>query len=271
MAASDLTTLANVKAWLGVSNGTQDAILSRLISAASAQIRTITNRYNFYTATVTEVRDGTDTRDLVLMNWPVLSVSSVIINNAVVEKGSYSGEYNLQTAGWFLQPYDGFAPGIPQKISLLNWSFLRGKQNIRVTYTYGYQAQETTTITFEPYTVEALQGSWMGDVSVTDAVSGVAYTLCDGNPSHLQYFIVGGMYIFSQDDYGSVVNINYNYVPYDLEQACIDLVAYKQVQATRIGIRSKSLLGKESVAYDPSGIPDTIMAALEPYINRMIL
>lgn len=271
MAASDLTTLVNVKAWLGVSNGTQDAVLSRLISAASAQIRTITNRYNFYTTTVTEVRDGTDTRDLVLMNWPVLSVSSVIINNAVVEKGSYSGEYNLQTAGWFLQPYDGFAPGAPQKISLINWSFLRGKQNIRVTYTYGYQAQDTVAITDQPYTAEALQGPWMGDVSVTDTVSGLAYSRVDTNPSPLQYSVENGVYTFNDTNIGAVVDIDYNYVPFDLEQVCIDLVAYKQVQATRIGIRSKSLLGKESVAYDPSGIPDTIMAALEPYINRMIL
>lgn len=271
MAASDLTTLANVKAWLGVGNGTQDAVLSRLISAASAQIRTITNRYNFYTTTITEVRDGTDTRDLVLMNWPVLSVSSVIINNAVVEKGSYSGEYNLQTAGWFLQPYDGFAPGVPQKVSLLNWSFLRGKQNIRVTYVYGYQSQDITTITDVPYVVEALQGLWMGDISVTDTVSGVGYTYVTANPGPLQYSVSAGVYTFNPANVGATVTIVYNFVPFDLEQACIDLVAYKQVQATRIGIRSKSLLGKESVAYDPSGIPDTIMCALDPYINRMIL
>ena len=40
----DHTTLANAKQWLGISSDTDDALLSRLISAASPFIETYLNR-----------------------------------------------------------------------------------------------------------------------------------------------------------------------------------------------------------------------------------
>ena len=54
---ADLTTLANVKGWLGVTATTDDALLSRLISAASDYVQTWLNR-TIATQTYSETRDG---------------------------------------------------------------------------------------------------------------------------------------------------------------------------------------------------------------------
>ena len=75
---ADLTTLANVKGWLGVTATTDDALLTRLISAASDTFRsglTARSRCSHYT----ETRDGTGGYVLPLSNYPVSAVSSLTI------------------------------------------------------------------------------------------------------------------------------------------------------------------------------------------------
>jgi hypothetical protein len=70
---ADLTTLANVKGWLGVTATTDDALLTRLISAASDYVQKWLNR-TIAVQPYTETRDGTGGYVLPLSNYPVSAV-----------------------------------------------------------------------------------------------------------------------------------------------------------------------------------------------------
>jgi len=55
---ADLTTLANAKSWLGVSSSTDDALLQRLVTAASRLIETWCGRSFSGVVSFTETRNG---------------------------------------------------------------------------------------------------------------------------------------------------------------------------------------------------------------------
>mgnify|MGYP001544655572 CR=1 FL=1 len=68
MQQGDLTTLANVKAWLNIANTVNDALLSSLISRLSSAIRTHINRYSLVSQQFNEKHDGSGTQMVVLPN-----------------------------------------------------------------------------------------------------------------------------------------------------------------------------------------------------------
>ncbi|MGA9820832.1 MAG: head-tail connector protein, partial [Desulfobaccales bacterium] len=70
----DLTTLANTKQWLGISSDTDDALLTRLITAASSFIETYLGRL-LGNQNYAEVRDGTGGRVMNFREYPVTAVS----------------------------------------------------------------------------------------------------------------------------------------------------------------------------------------------------
>lgn len=78
MAAGDLTTLANVKAWLSISTVTDDAILSRLITSISGYVTAWLNR-SLLTQSYSESRTGTGSNTLALANYPCTAVESLVI------------------------------------------------------------------------------------------------------------------------------------------------------------------------------------------------
>ena len=79
MAANDLCTLADVKAWLGRSDANSDAVLAGLIARTSRQILSYLRRPTVLPHAVNEIRDGTGGETLVLREWPVLSISALTI------------------------------------------------------------------------------------------------------------------------------------------------------------------------------------------------
>lgn len=80
MAASplDLTTLANVKLYLGITTTAADDVLQLLITAASQYVATFCNRI-FQQQVYTEVYDGTGTQRLVVKQNPIVEVTSVVV------------------------------------------------------------------------------------------------------------------------------------------------------------------------------------------------
>ncbi len=123
MAAVDLTTLGNVKTWLGITTGTDDAVLARLISAASGFIQSGLNR-QLGQAAYTEIRNGPGGCRLVFANPPVTAVTSLEINGAAIP-----------AAG------DGSAPGYladERLLYLRGYSFTEGVRNVTIRYTAGF-------------------------------------------------------------------------------------------------------------------------------------
>src|SRR6266446_4710494 len=96
MAYGDLTTLADVKAWLQTSQNpfpaTEDALLARLIAAASQFIQNWLNR-QIAMADWLEVRDGTGGQLMVLANSPVAAVLSLSIDGLAIPPAPADGGY----------------------------------------------------------------------------------------------------------------------------------------------------------------------------------
>ena len=87
MAFGDLTTLADVKAWLQTGQAafpaTDDALLTRLVTAASQYIQTWLNR-QIASADYLEMRDGTGGHRLQFACFPVTAVLSLTIDGQAV-------------------------------------------------------------------------------------------------------------------------------------------------------------------------------------------
>jgi hypothetical protein len=124
----DLTTLADVKAWLpDMANvATSDALLSQLITAASRFVCAYTGRASFDVADYSEDHDGAGLSFLLLRQWPVTGVTSIVNGAAPI------------TCAYHLEP--PVPGGGNQRLSLIGAVFPRGRSNITVSYSAGYAA-----------------------------------------------------------------------------------------------------------------------------------
>ena len=144
MATGDLTTLANVKQYLGVTATTDDALLTRLISAASSWIQVFTNR-SFAVASFTDVLDGNGTERAMLQNYPIATLTSVTAredNGVAIDPLSLVFDARTVT---IVQPQN-FTPGMTYRTR-----FPLGKSNLTVVYTAGYA---TTPMDIEECCIE---------------------------------------------------------------------------------------------------------------------
>lgn len=122
MAANDLTTLANVKQWMGITSNAGDADLSRLITAASNAVISYLNR-DLFSGQYDLRFNGKGGVTVVLPQYPVTAVSSVIVNGVPIPVGTDMSD------GYF------FDEG---NVYLRGYTFSRGVQNVRIQFTAGY-------------------------------------------------------------------------------------------------------------------------------------
>jgi len=120
---TDLTTLANVKQWLGVTVSTDDAFLGRLISFASVFVQNLLNR-NILSTAYTETYDGNSGTALFLPNYPITAVSSLTIDGISIPAAS-----SPLVSGYTFNS---------TRISLNGYRFNRGYNNVAISYTAGF-------------------------------------------------------------------------------------------------------------------------------------
>jgi hypothetical protein len=129
MAFGDLTTLGEVKTWLQTGQAafpdTDDALLTRLINAASRFIQKWLNR-DIASADWYEVRDGTGGQRLTFGNFPVTAVLSLSIDGLTISPAPEKGGFG---AGYVFSPTE---------LALRGYVFTRRPQNVAITYTAGY-------------------------------------------------------------------------------------------------------------------------------------
>ena len=82
----DLTTLSNAKAWLNIpaTQTSEDALLTRLVTAESLLFLQAINRANLNQATYTEKRNGSGGSALMMRNYPIISVQSLTIDTVSI-------------------------------------------------------------------------------------------------------------------------------------------------------------------------------------------
>jgi hypothetical protein len=273
MSPFDLTNLAALKAWLGLppAPGPNDATLTALVTAASRSIYAFLSRPSLLPSPYAETID-LETSRITLRHWPVLQVTSVTSRGIAVPLDENA---DLEASfGYALQPGDGVPPGRPQALDLFGHHYRPGRQSLVVSYSAGYAVEnETQTVpaaaprqlsAFSPY------GPWASDLGVTYTSSGAPLAAVSAPPGAGQYAVSAGTYTFSAADAGQSVSLSYGYVPQDIAQAALELAAERFRAAERIGLRSKSIGGQETIAYDTSAMSAPIQAMLQPY-KRTIL
>jgi hypothetical protein len=134
MAHGDLTTLADVKAWLQTGQSafppTDDALLSRLITAASQYIQTWLNR-QIARCDYIEVRDGTGGQRMQFACFPVSAVQSLTIDGITIPPAPPPVPSTGLTVGYVFSP---------TQLAIRGYYFTRRAQNVVITYTAGYAA-----------------------------------------------------------------------------------------------------------------------------------
>jgi uncharacterized phiE125 gp8 family phage protein len=115
---ADFTTISDVKAYLGITSATDDALLTRLIAAASQWIRSNLNR-DITSQAYTDKLDGTGTSRVILSQFPVTAVTSVTVD------GTDQAASNIAFRDATVALTDGT-------------KFTKGFANVVVTYTAGY-------------------------------------------------------------------------------------------------------------------------------------
>jgi hypothetical protein len=141
--AIDLVVLTDLKRWLDIPLGTttDDDILATLITNVSQAILTRLKRASLLVSTNAEVYDGSGTPKQALREFPIVSVASLSINNVPiiaspdgVQTGYTFDEYVLKLVGTpVAYPFGPGVYGAPA-------TFLKGFQNVSVTYNAGYAA-----------------------------------------------------------------------------------------------------------------------------------
>jgi hypothetical protein len=273
MSPFDLTNLAALKAWLGLPSapGPSDATLSALVTAASRSIYAALSRPSLLPFSYSETID-LETNRVTLRHWPVLQVTSVKWRGLAVPPEENA---DLEASvGYALEPDDGVPPGRPQALDLFGRHYPSGRQSLVVSYSAGYAIQNEGRAVpaaaplqlsaFSPY------GLWGADLGLTYATTGAPFTAVSASPGAGQYVVSAGTYSFSAADAGQSVSISYGYVPQDIAQAALELAAERFRAADHIGLKSKSIGGQETIAYDTSAMSAPIQAMLQPY-KRVIL
>jgi hypothetical protein len=268
MSANDLTTVANVKAWLGLPSEPTptDTTLAALVTAASRMIYAALSRASLLPQNYTDAVDLESDRAY-LTNWPVRQVSSVALDGLVVPPAAPGG--GPPTLGFLLQPGDAAPPGRPQALDIFGRRYHRCRQSLVVAYQAGYavEGETWTAPSAPPYLITAAApfGAWASDLGVAYASSGLALQPVKSAPAVGQYSISAGVYQFSASDAGASLSLSYGFVPQDLAQAATELAAERFRASDRIGLRSKSLGGQETIAYDLSGLSAAVQALIAPY------
>lgn len=131
MADGDLCQVSDVQAWLGSTTPAAEPLLARLISAASRALANYCDRDGFLSQAYTELYDGAGRDWMLLRQWPATAVQSITLqlNRASVTTLADPTDFVLEAP---------IAGGGSQRLILSRGLFPRGRANVTVAYTAGY-------------------------------------------------------------------------------------------------------------------------------------
>jgi hypothetical protein len=272
MAASDLAALADVKSWLSGSSGigsSDDTLIARLITDVSGAITAYLGRPSLTPRPFAERLDGNGKARIYLRHYPVLQMTSLVIDNVAVPAVLPPAAGAPYGKGYLLERWDGLPPGRPQALDLFHALFRTGRQNIDVGYNAGYAVQSeagTVPAAPGPFTVTAAApfGPWASDAGVAYN-NGIALVPVAGSPGAGQYNVAGGDYTFAAADTGAGLLISYGFIPAAINNACIEWVAERYRYRTRIGQSAQTVQGQQTASYSLKDMPDFVRASLDPY------
>ncbi len=236
-----------------------DPILQRLISSISSYVQAWLNR-TIANADYTELRNGVGGTRMLTKQFPITSVAGVAVNGLSVQaRPTLAPMMTYQSAGGYV--FDDIS------VMLSGWCFSNGYQNIMLQYAAGFLiSDEAQTIPSAPgpYTLTTIARWSAGDRGVTYASSGVALTKVTTAPNVAEYSVDGSVYTFNAADADVGVLISYAYVPFDIEQAVIDMIGDWFKYRDRIGTLSEGIEG-QTITFVNSAMTSRAMGVLNQY------
>jgi hypothetical protein len=136
----DLCVLADLKAWLNIQTTAEDALLQNLITRGSLQMLRWMSRDHIVATSYTENRDGNDALFILPRNFPLIAVTTVMVNGVSIPASTDQVSSGFvfdsrkimlrggSTAFYSLGPYS----------SQYSYRFTRGFQNVQLVYQAGY-------------------------------------------------------------------------------------------------------------------------------------
>lgn len=296
----DLTTLASAKSWVGVTGSGDDANIQLCITAASREWLRLTGRgpanwqntnqspFN-QPCTFTETYDGNGNSRKFLRNSPIISVQSLQINGDSIAASPSPGSpgYVIDSSGKSISLYSAassrwiggfrFGSGAIGGYGVTP-VFLRGIQNVQVSYTAGY---DTVTVTGELQAIPASPGPyvlvttsvWLSDSGVSYFSNGQPLTPVQTAPAQGQYYVQApGQYLFNAADAGQQVLLSYvaTGTPQDIVLAVNQMVALNYKRRQWIGQRSVNVAQVGSVSYTQWAMDPSVTAVLRCYTRTAI-
>lgn len=252
----DSTTLAAYTS--GGFASISDPILQRLISSLSAYVQNWLNRIIANTD-YTELRNGVGSTRMLTKQFPITSVAGVTVNGLTIPvRPTLAPVMTYVSAGGYV--FDDI------NVMLSGYAFSVGYQNIVLQYAAGYLiSDEAQTIPASaPYTLTTIARWSAGDRGVTYASSGVALVKVTGTPNVGEYAVDGSVYTFAAADAGVGVFLSYAYVPFDIEQAVIDIIGDWFKYRDRIGVLSEGIEG-QSITFVNSALTTRALGVLQQY------
>ena len=126
--ATPLTSLANVKDWLQISNTNSDTLLARMITAFSDAVANYINR-DLGLQSYSVTRDGNGADNMIFINYPVQTVVSLTVDGvAIPARPTFGANGYVFTA---------------TKITLVGYRFTKGSQNVQLSTTAGFASIPT--------------------------------------------------------------------------------------------------------------------------------
>lgn len=262
-----LTTVAAVSAWAG--DGTPPsaalaAIYTRLINNASRAFLGQVSRSTFLVHAVNEVRTGMDTNSMMLKDWPVLGdLTSLTVRGVTIPKQTSFGGL-----GWVLDGWDGYTPGDPHQLSLVGRCFPRDPGGVTISYTAGYATMgEVQTVDSTGYVWPmSPQGRFAADWKVLDASGATMIPTISPTPAVGSYVApTSDQLPYQFNPAQGQVTLNYSFIPADVDQVISKWVGEWVKYKGRIGEKSRSLGGQESITYDLGAMPQDAMGMTKQY------
>ncbi len=159
MADQDLTIIENVKTWLPIStaNNTDDASITRLITAVSMDFMRATKRPDLLLADYTEVHQGDGSTRMTVFHWPIAAVEQLSIAGVTIPASA-----DKIAAGWYVD--QDIDPERSWQIYLNGYTFTDSAA-VQVNYSAGYVQpgmDPTTGQIALPADIEQAVIDWVG-------------------------------------------------------------------------------------------------------------
>ncbi len=272
-----LTSLANVKEYLGITGTDDDALLTALINRSTAAIQSYTDR-TLVSTTFRERHDGNNSKDLILKEYPIISIDYVSIgtNDAFsvtcTSSDAYRAGVTINETQMVLEIYGGTDDGT-NTITLSDYA---------------------TLVLLETF-VNALTG-WTMDVAISDyevydpaellptgrleCLNSFAYPQIPDEPldTFHTYYGEGSIRlpITPAKGFNNVIikyTAGYATTPADLEQACIAFTSYLysargkdfSLKSEKLGDYAYTLADSNTLV---GGLPTDVQIMLKQYVKK---